>query len=128
MHAFVPVKTERGGRVALGWLGFGIHVPSLSLLPSAVQGPILQCNLVAADSRTEHALSRLSHSICLLVVVGIDDCLLPLAGLDLALEENVDLAVRTSLHLWQPPPRHGNTHGCCAGPDVTTLATEISTL
>lgn len=64
----------------------------------------------------------------LLVVVSIDGCVLPLAGLNLAAEENVDLAVGAVLHLGEPPPGHGGTDESSASPDVSALATKVATL
>lgn len=60
--------------------------------------------------------------------MSIDLDLLPLAGLDLATEEDIDLAIGTVLHLWEPLPSHEGTDKRSAGPDVSTLASEVSTL
>lgn len=70
----------------------------------------------------------MARSLSLLVVGGVDNRLLPLAGLDLALEENVDLAIGAVLHLGEPLPGHEGTNECCAGPDVSALATKVTTL
>lgn len=64
----------------------------------------------------------------LLVVADIDDGLLPLAGRDLALEENVDFSVRSVLHLRKPDVGTRQTEGTGSGPNVTTLATKVGTL
>jgi hypothetical protein len=64
----------------------------------------------------------------LLVVADVDDGLLPLAGRDLALEENVDFSVRSVLHLRKPDVGTEQTEGTSSGPDVTTLATKVGTL
>lgn len=64
----------------------------------------------------------------LLVVPNIDDRLLPLPGLHLALEQNVDLAIRPSLHLRDPPPGHGKAEESRATPDVAAFATEVTAL
>lgn len=64
----------------------------------------------------------------LLVVVDVDDGLLPLAGLDLAPEEDVDLADGAALHLGKPDPGHDEAHEARRAPDVTALATKVDTL
>jgi hypothetical protein len=60
--------------------------------------------------------------------VNIDNGLLPLAGGNLALEENIDFSVRSVLHLRKPDVGHGQTEGTGTGPNVTTLATEVGAL
>lgn len=60
--------------------------------------------------------------------MDIDDGLLPLAGLDLALEQNVDLSVRSVLHLRKPDECHDQADETGTRPDITTLATEVGTL
>ena len=60
--------------------------------------------------------------------MDIDNGLLPLAGRNLALEENVDLSVRSVLHFRKPDVGHGQTEGTGTSPNVTTLATEVGAL
>jgi hypothetical protein len=60
--------------------------------------------------------------------VNVDDGLLPLAGLNLALEENVDLSVRSVLHLRKPDVCHDQADESGTSPDITALATEVGAL
>jgi len=60
--------------------------------------------------------------------VDIDNGLLPLAGGNLALEENIDFSVRSVLHLRKPDEGHGQTEGTGTGPNVTTLSTKVGAL
>lgn len=57
--------------------------------------------------------------------MDVDDGLLPLAGLDLALEENVDLSVRSVLHLRKPDVCHDQADETGTSPDIAALATEV---
>lgn len=67
-------------------------------------------------------------SVHLLVIVDIDDGLLPLAGRDLALEHDVDLAERTALHLRQEEEGDDEADETSGAPDVTALAAQVDTL
>ena len=60
----------------------------------------------------------------LLVVVDVDDLLLPVPSIDLALEQNVDLTVRASLHLREMEVCRDETQEACSAPDVTALAAD----
>ena len=60
----------------------------------------------------------------LLVVVDIDDRLLPLASRNAATEHDVDFTVRAVLHLRQAPPGDGETDEGRGTPDVTALAAD----
>ena len=64
--------------------------------------------------------------IQLAVVVNIDDSLLPLARLNMTVEQDIDLAVRAILHLWQPDVSHGQADERGTSPDVAAFATEVS--
>lgn len=64
----------------------------------------------------------------LLVGLDIDNSLCPLAGGDLALEQDVDLAVGAVLHLGEEEEGHEETGEAGAGPDVTAPATEVGLL
>lgn len=64
----------------------------------------------------------------LLVGLDVDNSLLPLAGGDLALEQNIDLAVRTALHLRQEEVCDDETEETSASPDITALSTEVGLL
>jgi hypothetical protein len=46
----------------------------------------------------------------------------------MALEENVDLAVRAALHLRQEEVCHDETEETGSGPDITALSTEVGLL
>lgn len=69
--------------------------------------------------------TRYRLHIQLAVVVNIDDSLLPLARRDMTVEQDIDLAVRPILHLWQPDVSHGQTDERSPGPDVAASATEV---
>lgn len=60
----------------------------------------------------------------LLVIVDIDDRLLPLASRKTTAEHNVNLTVRATLHLRKTPPGHNETEKGSAAPDVATLAAD----
>jgi hypothetical protein len=64
----------------------------------------------------------------LLVVVDVDLGLLPLAGRDLAVEHDVNLAVRAVLHLRKLEVGHDQAAEAGGTPDVTTLAAEVGTV
>lgn len=84
----------------------------------------LQSPILVASSSARHIPAHLLQH--LLVVVDVDDRLLPLAGRDMALEQDVDLAVGAALHLWQTPPGNDKTDECRGAPDVPTLAANYS--
>lgn len=65
---------------------------------------------------------------CLLVGCDIDLGLGPLAGRDLALEQNVDLTVRATLHLRQVEVCQGEAKETSSSPNVTALATKVGLL
>lgn len=69
---------------------------------------------------------RLERHFRLLVIVDIDDCPLPLAGWNMTIEQDINFAVRSVLHLWEPDPSHDCAEKGSAGPDVTALATKVS--
>jgi hypothetical protein len=62
----------------------------------------------------------------LLVVVDVDDRLLPLASRDLPSEHDVDLAVRAICHLRKLEVGNNQTSQAGGAPDVTTFSTKIS--
>ena len=64
----------------------------------------------------------------LLVIVDVDLGLLPLAGRDLTVEHDVNLAVRAVLHLWQLEVGDNQAAETGGAPDVTTLAAEVCTI
>lgn len=64
----------------------------------------------------------------LLVVVDVDLGLGPVASIDLALEQDVDFTVRSSLHLRNVEPCERETDESSSSPDVTAPATKVSTL
>lgn len=64
----------------------------------------------------------------LLVGLDIDDSRGPLAGGDLALEQDVDFAVGSVLHLGQEEEGGEEADEAGAGPDVTAPATEVGLL
>lgn len=66
--------------------------------------------------------------IHLLVIVDVDDRLLPLASRNLALEHDVDLAVGSALHLRQVEVGGNQANESSASPDVTALASHVSIL
>lgn len=67
-------------------------------------------------------------SSCLLVIVDIDVCLLPLASWNLALEHDVDLTVRSALHLRQLEVCNNQAEQASATPDITALASNCRML
>jgi hypothetical protein len=75
-----------------------------------------------------YAISLPVNYIHLLVVLDIDDSRLPLASRDMALEQDVDLAVRAALHLRQEEVCHNETEETGSSPDVTALSTEVGLL
>ena len=64
----------------------------------------------------------------LLIIIDIDLGLLPLACRDLALEHDVNLAVRSALHLRKEEVCSDETGETGTTPDVTTLATDCERL
>ena len=68
-------------------------------------------------------VSRFSYSH-LLVIVDIDNSLLPLPGGDLALEQDVDLAVRPALHLGQEEVGGDEAEEAGGAPDVAAFAAD----
>jgi hypothetical protein len=62
----------------------------------------------------------------LLVVVDVDDRLLPLASRDLPSEHDVDLAVTAVLHLRKLEVGDDQTSQTGGAPDVTTFSTKIA--
>ena len=68
------------------------------------------------------------HASSLLVVVDIDDGLLPLASWYMTSEQNVDLTERPFLHLWDEQPRQNGADQGGSSPDVATLAAEVPLL
>lgn len=59
---------------------------------------------------------------CLLIIVDINLSLLPLAGWNLALEHNINLAVRTTSHLRKLEVRDNKTEQSSTTPDVPAFA------
>ena len=72
--------------------------------------------------RRRHAILYLPFS--LLVIINIDDLLLPVPSIDLALEQDVDLTVRAAFHLREMEVRRDETQEACSAPDVSALATD----
>lgn len=64
----------------------------------------------------------------LLVVVDVDDGLLPLASRDVTLEHDVNLSVGAALHLRQEEVRNDKADETSCAPDVTALAAKVHTL
>lgn len=69
-----------------------------------------------------------SNALRLLVGLDIDNSRGPLAGGDLALEQDVDLAVGSVLHLGQEEEGGEEADEAGAGPDITAPATEVGLL
>lgn len=61
----------------------------------------------------------------LVIIIDIDDSLLPLAGRDPTLEQNIDLTEGSVLHLRDPNVRHDGAEEGSAGPDVSRLAADV---
>jgi hypothetical protein len=59
----------------------------------------------------------------LLVVVNVDNHILPPMGWNMTFKQNINLAVGSVLHLGEPDPGHDCTNKRSAGPDVAALAT-----
>ena len=68
------------------------------------------------------------QAVRLLVGRNIDLGLGPLAGRNLAPEQNVDLAVGAALHLRQEEVCQGKAEETSTGPNVAALATKIGLL
>lgn len=64
----------------------------------------------------------------LLVGLDVDSSLGPLAGGDLAVEQNIDFAVRTVLHLRQVEVCEDKADETGTSPNITALATKIGLL
>ena len=62
----------------------------------------------------------------LLIIINIDHGLLPLACWHSALEQDINLTVRSALHLRKTPPGECQTDEGGTTPDVTALATEVA--
>jgi hypothetical protein len=75
--------------------------------------------------RTEAGTMDNSH---LLVVLHIDNRLLPLAGWDLTVEQDINLTVRETLHLRKIEECRDQANEAGETPDVTALATKVSAL
>lgn len=71
---------------------------------------------------------RMKAADRLLVIVDVNDGLLPLAGRDLALEHDVNLANGASLHLRDVEVCKDETDETSGTPDVTALAAQVDTL
>lgn len=81
--------------------------------------------------RTAVLLPHLPESymlLHLLVVVDVDVSLLPLTSGNLAVEQDVNLAVGSVLHLRQEEERDNETEETSASPDITALAAKVSAL
>lgn len=103
-------------------------VPSFIGKSKAVQGMNVAAAAFAITTMTRDPSPSVFWCLRLLVSVELDDSLLPLAGRNLALEEDVDLTVRTTLHLRQEEVRHNETEETSASPDVTALSAEVGLL
>jgi hypothetical protein len=64
----------------------------------------------------------------LLVVLDVDHSLLPLASRDVALEQDVDLAVGSVLHLRHKEVCHDETEETSSSPDVSALSAKVGFL
>lgn len=64
----------------------------------------------------------------LLVVLHIDHSVLPLASRDFTLEENVNLAIGSSLHLRQEEIRQDEANKTSSTPDVAAFTAEVRLL
>lgn len=85
------------------------------LVPTHRRLRLLICMDVVADS-------------VLLVGLDVDKRLCPLARGHLALEQDVDLAVGSVLHLRQEEVGQQEAHETRSGPDVAALAAEVGLL
>ena len=63
-----------------------------------------------------------------MVLLNIDNRLLPLAGGHLAVEQDVNLTVRPALHLGQVEVGHEEAEETSAAPHVAALAAKVCTL
>ena len=80
----------------------------------------------AAHSYTSSATQASPNSNChLLIVLDIDDRILPFASLDMTREQNVDLTEGPVLHLWNPDPRHDAADKGGGSPDVAALGAQV---
>jgi hypothetical protein len=83
---------------------------------------VLFCNDIFTSSAAASPIPLL------LVVLGVDDGILPLASRHMAIEEDVDLAVGSALHLWDVEVGKSETEECRACPNITTFSAEVSAL
>lgn len=73
--------------------------------------------------------SQILHCILhLVVILDIDNSLLPLASGHLAVEQDVNLTVRSALHLRQEEVCHDEAEETSAAPNVAALAAEVGAL
>jgi hypothetical protein len=78
--------------------------------------------------RLSTSLQTMLHRVRLLVSCNINFGLGPLAGRNLALEQNVNLTVGAALHLRQEKVCQHKAEETSTTPDVTALATEVGLL
>lgn len=64
----------------------------------------------------------------LLVVVDVDNRILPLASRDMTVEHDVDLAEGPTLHLRQEQVCYDEAEEASSGPDVAALAAKVHAL
>jgi hypothetical protein len=64
----------------------------------------------------------------LLVVLSVDDGIFPLASGYVAVEQDIDLSVGASLHLWDVEVGENQAEECRASPDVAAFSAEVCAL
>jgi hypothetical protein len=60
-----------------------------------------------------------------LIIVDIDDRLVPFASRDIPPRQNVDLTEGSVLHLWNPEPRHGDADNRSTSPDLAAPVAQV---
>jgi hypothetical protein len=98
------------------------NVPSLIMKKYLVRYSLVCAAHSCTSSATQASPNSNFH---LLIVVDIDDRLLPFASRDTTLEQNVDLTEGPVLHLWNPDPSHDGADKGGASPDVAALAAQV---
>lgn len=116
----------RGQRICL-MISFGKCVIEAEREPSnaiVLLSGILStlCNNVCTPSTTAKLFQYL------LVVLGVDDGVLPLASGHVAVEQDVDLAVRAALHLRDEEVGQDQAEQCRTRPNVTAFSAEVCAL
>lgn len=111
-------------------LGYQDHLEMRAISPNRrelYEQLLLPLSFHTVQRRLSASLQGL-QAVRLLVGRNIDLGLGPLAGRNLALEQNVDLAIGAALHLRQIEECQGEAEETGTSPNVTALATKVGLL